>query len=435
MGARLKKITIDNLEIGMFIVKMDVSWIKSPFLLHRRSIKTNNDIALLKKAGVKKLTIDLDKSQLLTQKSSQIEKQSQSKQQKDPLQAIAYSDVAEQVEFIATPEHLQENISYSDKLEQPSVPLNEEMERANELKKQANLSFNAISAAVKDQQAISVETLSPVIDETVSSLLRNSQALLTLINLKRYGEKLFLHSFSVMTLALTIAIKDGVAEEELRSLGLAALLHDIGWAQLPLNLFGKAKQYTDNEIKVVRQHLMLSNVIISQSNDIDELTKELIMLHHERSDGSGYPASKTEKEIPALAKILILADYFDETVHGLLDRPGVIAAEALKLFYKESVQNKLDKLYVEMLIKLLGIYPLCSIVELNTKEKAIVIEVNRDKPLAPIVKILYSSDGSVLEPPMEIDLQKDNNDRQIKNLITDIDEQIDPHHILVMNQV
>lgn len=82
---------------------------------------------------------------------------------------------------------------------------------------------------MKSNQAISVESLSPVIDEAVSSLLRNSQALLTLMNMKRYEEKLFSHSFSVMTLALTITIKDGVAEEELRVLDMAALLHDIGW--------------------------------------------------------------------------------------------------------------------------------------------------------------------------------------------------------------
>ncbi|MCU7834331.1 MAG: DUF3391 domain-containing protein [gamma proteobacterium symbiont of Taylorina sp.] len=423
MGSTLKKITIDELEVGLFIVEMDISWIKSPFLLHRRAIKTKNDIILLKKAGVKCLTIDLNKSQLIETENDSSGSDIKDNLENDPI-------IAE-----SSPMQTQEaGVSNSQKLDEPSVLLSEEINRATILKKQANESFQQINEAVKSNQAISIEKISPVIDETVSSLLRNSQALLTLMNLKRYEEKLFSHSFSVMTLALTLAIKDGVEDEDLKILGMAALLHDIGWAQLPLNLFGQNRKYSDNELKVVRQHLKISNVIVSRSDDIHERSKRLILLHHERSDGSGYPDGLTQGQLDPLARILILADYYDEMIHGLLDKPGLISAEALKFLYKESIQKKLDKYYVEMLIKLLGIYPLCSAVELTSKEKGVVIEVARDKPLEPVVRILYSSDGNALAEPSIINLQKDDKSRQIKSVINCLDENVDPHNLLVMAQ-
>lgn len=425
-SSTLKKITINDLQIGMFIVEMDISWIKSPFLLHRRAIKSNNDILLLKKAGVKHLTIDLTKSQPVVQ----AEKPSNNED-------IAEGFVDENIAEGSIAEHEQQQIKKinPESLDKPVTSLDEELDRANVLKKQANEAFQEINDLVKSGQKISVEKLSPIIDETVSSLLRNSQALLTLMHLKRYEEKLFSHSFSVMTLALTLAIKDGIEEDELKILAIAALLHDIGWAQLPLNLFGKAKKYTENELKVVQQHLKISNIIVSQSDNIHERSKQLIMLHHERNDGSGYPNAVKQEQLEPLAKILILTDYYDEIVHGLLDQPGLISSEALKLIYKESVQKKLDEIYVGLLIKLLGIYPVCSAVELTSREKGVVVEVNREKPLMPVVKIMYAPDGNALAKPLILNLKEDRKNRKIKAIVDFLDTKIDPHNLLVMAEV
>ena len=422
MSSTLKKITINELQTGMFIVEMDISWIKSPFLLHRRAIKSDNDILLLKQYGVKRLTIDLNKSRHLTTPLSASPAEtspadSSPDVQKDP----DNESESQQIKKINP-----------DDLDKPAVSLNEELDRANILKKQANKAFQEINELVKSRQIIPVEKLSPLIDETISSLLRNSQALLTLMHLKRYEEKLFSHSFSVMTLALILAIKNGIEQEELKILGIAALLHDIGWAQLPLNLFGKTRKYTENELKVVQQHVKISNIIASQSDNMHARSKQLIMLHHERSDGSGYPNAVKQEQLDPLARMLILTDYYDEMVHGLLDKPGLLSSQALKHLYKDSVQKKLDKHYVEVLIKLLGIYPICSAVELTSGEKGIVVEVNREKTLKPVVRIMYAPDGNVLAEPLLLDLKKDRKNRKIKAIVDFLDIKVDPHHLLVM---
>ncbi len=417
MSSSLKEISINELKIGMFIVKMDISWIKSPFLLHRRAIKTDNDIVLLKKSGVKRLTVDFDRSQIKTDETKNTETPKTNSVTERPASSTHQDAIAET----------------SDKLQ--VVALAEELDNAVLLKQRANEAFNELNILIKNNQPISVTEFAPLIDETISSLLRNSQALLTLVHLKRYEEKLFSHSFSVMSLALTFAIKAGVKKEDLKILGLAALLHDIGWAQLPLNLFGKAKKYSDNEMKVVQQHQKIAAIIINKSDTIPHAIKQLMMQHHERIDGSGYPEQLKGSHIDPLAKILILTDYYDELVHGLLDRPGLIPAETLRLLYQESVQNKQDKEHVELLIKLLGIYPLTSAIELTSGEKGLVVEVNREKPLVPIVKIIYAAGGDALVTPLLIDLQNDPDKRHIKGVVDFSSKQADPKKLLIVEEI
>ncbi len=431
MALEQKHLTIDELQVGMFVVEIDISWIKSPFLFHRRAIKSNKDIMLLKRSGVKRLTIDLEKSQFESADESE-----QEQSEEYSVTGDIEHGVAETVAEVDTVEDVQPSQPElnENSLDNPCVALDEEMSRATILKQQAEQAFNEINECARQNKVIPVKKVQPLIDETVTSLLRNSQALLTLMHLKRYEKKLFAHSFSVMTLALTLGIKQGIGEEDLKDLGLAALLHDLGWAQLPLNLFGKSKKYNDNEKKVVYQHQKIANILVGKSHLISDSVRCLMMKHHERLDGSGYPEALHENQLDILDRILILTDYYDETIHGLLDGPGLIPSEALRVFYKEAVQNKLDKLLVESLIKLLGIYPLTSAVELTTGEKGIVVEVNRDKPLVPVVRLMYAAEGHPLVSPILIDLEKDEQKRHIKTIVDSVDEKNDPQHLLMVDE-
>jgi HD-GYP domain-containing protein (c-di-GMP phosphodiesterase class II) len=424
MASGIKKISIKELRVGMFVTEMDISWLKSPFLLHRRAIKSENDIALLRQAGVRVVGIDLSKSQWQESPEASSKNAQQDEAASEAVQAQAQESKPEQSQSIPEP------ALNAHSLDHPSVPLEEELNRAVILKEQASESFKQLSEQVKTNQAIDKQELYPVIDDTISSLLRNSQAMLTLMHLKRYDEKLFSHSFSVMTLALTLGIKMELKETELQDLGMASLLHDIGWAQLPLNLFGKGKKYTDNELKVVYQHQKIASVIIGKSNSDNQDILKIMDNHHERLDGSGYPKGLKAEQIDTLSRILMLTDYYDENIHGLLDRPGLIPSETLRLMYKEAAQKKLDMTMVEHLIKLLGIYPIMSAVELSSGEKALVIEVNREKPLVPVVKIMYLSNGNALANPLVINLEQDEKNRKIKGVVDLNDFHNDPQNLL-----
>ena len=186
---------------------------------------------------------------------------------------------------------------------------------------------------------------------------------------------------------------------------------------------------------MVQQHQKIAHIIVNKSDTIPYTVKQLIMKHHERIDGSGYPDKLKGNQIDNLTRILILTDYYDELVHGLLDKAGLIPSEALRLLYKETVENKQDKEHVELLIKLLGIYPLTSAIELTSGEKGLVVEVNRDKPLIPVVKIMYTASGSALAKPQLVDLENDDKNRQIKGVVDFLNDKADPQKLLVVDGI
>ena len=419
MSSALQKISIDELHVGMFVVEMDISWIKSPFLLHRREIKSKNDVILLKKAGVKILTVDLDKGLVNVEKNQETINEP----------SLIDPDCESRIVTGKIKDINAELLNMSD------VPLKEEINQAIMLKEKALEVFKEINILVENEQPIPVKKFDPVINDTIDSLMRNSQALLTLMHLKRHKEILFSHSFSVMSLALTLAIKNSVPENELKILGLAALLHDIGWAKFPLTLFAKAKKYSESEIKIVQQHQKIASVIIDRDKFFPGAVKHIMMNHHERIDGSGYPGGLRGSQLDQLSNILILTDYYDELVHGLADRPALIPSECLRSLYIEAEKNKLVKSQVGQLIKLLGIYPLTSAVELTSGEKGVVIEVNRDKPLIPIVEIMYNSDGNALAKPFIINLEKDKKKRQIKRFVDFSNDNVDPQNLLIIEDI
>jgi HD-GYP domain-containing protein (c-di-GMP phosphodiesterase class II) len=412
----IKKINIKQLEIGMFITGLDISWIRSPFLKHSRLIGHNNDIQLLIQAGVQEVTIDTAKS-VDTKADNSLEKQKINKPQQKPLSSETAPEAEISLVFNQTAS---------------ATTLTEELNNAIILKDKAYKTFSNLTDTIKTNKTLPINEVSPIIDDSINSLLKNNQALLTLMHMRRNEKDLFLHSFSTMSLLLSLAISLGYSEEQLKLFGTAALLHDLGWSKIPLHILAKNKKYTANETKIMQQHIMLIvNPLTSEKENDSELIK-LILEHHERGDGSGYPNGLKSADLSEESSLLALVDYYDELIHGLLDRPGVIPSLALKILYNESLKGKFYKKHVEQLIVLLGIYPLTSAIQLLSGEKAIVCEINRDNPLKPKIRIIYDKNGIAVSHPYEIDLNNDEECREICQVVDISDLKQDPLKLLVV---
>src|SRR5690606_12464092 len=126
-----------------------------------------------------------------------------------------------------------------------------------------------------------------------------------------------------------------IPKMEREQLGLAALLHEAGWTQLPLNLIGKRTRYTPTEIALIHKHTLISDQILLRS-DLPELTRRLVAEHHELLDGSGYPQGLKSDQIHPLSQLLTVVDVYEERVHQLTDEPGMIPTSALRLLYIEA---------------------------------------------------------------------------------------------------
>jgi len=416
-----RKISISKLRKGMFIHELDIPWMQSPFLRHRRKINTDNDIALLKKAGVRELHIDLARGDDVAQQEP----------------ATPPSDSVNHKQH-EKDQPTEEPVQHSAAIAESSkkVALNEELKVAKVLQGKIGQLVNQLGSMVKEGQAISVATITPVIDEARDSLNRNDQALLTMLHLHRQDIKLSDHGFGVFAVVLPLAMRMGCTKEQINELGMAALLHDTGWSRLPIHLFGKNKAYTATEKRLIEQHPGIVENVLNKSPDIPEGVKKLVSQHHELRDGSGYPGKLQGDEISGLVEILQVADFYDESIHGLSDKPGMLPANALKLLYQSAKKGLYNEATISELIHVMGIYPLTSAVRLSSGEKALVVEIDKEKPLSPQVKIIYDADGQQCSSDKIINLATDsNNDLKVSGIIEPLNKKEDPLGLLRMTSV
>ncbi|MBE9527398.1 MAG: DUF3391 domain-containing protein [Proteobacteria bacterium] len=414
-----KNISIADLKKGMFIHKLDISWIKAPFLRHKRQINTDNDILLLKKSGVKNLVIDLSRSKITQDTAKKKVRKTQ-----DLLAGLA-------------DEQVDTKNDQTKQAETPKQELKQELKVAKKLQGKISNLVKQLNASIKQGQPPSIEAISPIIDETRESLKRNDQALLTMLHLYRKNIKLSDHGFGVFSVVIPLAMRIGCSEEEINELGLAALLHDTGLSRLPMHLIGKHTKYTAAEKQLIQQHPDIVENVLKKSPDFSENLKKLVKQHHEVIDGSGYPYKLRKDSIYPLVEILQVADAYDEYIHGLNDKPGMLPANALKLIYQAAKKNKYSEAVVSELIHVMGIYPLTSAVQLSTGEKALVEEIDKEKPLFPRLRIIYSADGKPCKPGNFIDLasQDKNDNRSITKILEPLNKAEDPLGLLRITHV
>lgn len=397
--ARLQKISIDKLLVGMHVVKLDIPWIESPFMRHAITIKGSKDVGALRKAGVKQLVIDLDKGVAPEADTSKPTEKKPSSPQKSPSAPKAKPSKVE------------------------PVALSEEMKAAEAIRGRVKKAVDNLQEALGKRLPIKEEELTPLVEQTLGSLERNNQALMSLVHLGRAAQKIADHTFSVFCLALNIARRMKLGDKDKELLGLAALLHEAGWSQMPMNLMGKRTAYSEVENKLIRKHPELSASLLKGMDFGEELIR-VVSEHHEVGDGSGYPKGLKLDDLHPVSKILIVADSYDERINQLADRPGMLPTNALRSLYVDAEKGLFDSNAVAGFIDSLGVYPVSSAVQLSSGEKAVVVEVRPDTHLAPVVQIHYDANGKVLDPPKQEDLSLEPEDARKK-----ISSVLDPNSV------
>ncbi|MCR6651468.1 MAG: DUF3391 domain-containing protein [Cellvibrionaceae bacterium] len=389
-----KIIAIGDLRVGMFVTKLDIAWLDSPFLSHTRAIKDAADIKALLQAGVKTLTIDLSLGVDVIPEPGI-----------EPAVSAPLSIPPPEITDVPVPEVADVPAMNAETPVPPVVALERELQVAVELRDRVKKAVENLSRTLEAGAPVDVTELAPLLDSTIESLKRNDQALMSLVHLSRKAHRLGDHVFGTFCLVLNLALQRKVSEQEREHLGVAALLHEAGWTQLPLNLIGKRSPYTPAELALVQKHVAIGARTLAQS-DLPELTNRIIAEHHERLDGSGYPAQLRGDQVHPLSQLLAVVDTYEERVHQLTDEPGVIPTVALRSLYREAERGVFSPEVVASLISLLGIYPPTTAVLLKTGERAVVREHHSDAPLQPVVAIHYDAAGAALAAPLVVDLRQ-----------------------------
>jgi putative nucleotidyltransferase with HDIG domain len=236
----------------------------------------------------------------------------------------------------------------------------------------------------------SVEQAGVFVGQMVDSLLDDTDAVVHLVNIRSKEENIFYHSLNVAVLALILGSQAGLGQVKMRSLGMGALFHDLGKANIPKKVLKKETPLTKPEQALVRLHPKYGMDMVSRCGNFPPDAVQVIHQHHEALDGTGYPDGLKGEAISQLARITAIVDYYDKLCNNPVPQKSLTPYQALSHMYKER-KEQLDPKLLVLFIRCLGIYPPGTIVQLNNQALGLVISVNSSNPLKPSL-LIYDQD-------------------------------------------
>jgi putative nucleotidyltransferase with HDIG domain len=242
---------------------------------------------------------------------------------------------------------------------------------------------------------VNIATVKKAVTKMIGDILNNKTVLLNLMDIRTNDTYTFSHSVNVTVLALVIGRILNYSKEKLIKLGIGALLHDIGKAILPDEILNKPGKLTDEEFGIMKEHTKIGFEGIKNSYELSPLSKTIILSHHEKWDGTGYPRGIKGDEIHEFARIVAICDVFDALTSDRCYRPKWPVYEAIEFLMSYSGTH-FDADLVKQFIKHIAAYPNGTPVKLNDGRKGIIQEQNEGFPTRPIIRILEDADGNQL---------------------------------------
>lgn len=243
-------------------------------------------------------------------------------------------------------------------------------------------------------------TISNIIDQ----LLENSSMIVNMIDIRSLDDYLFGHSVNVCVLSLLTGIALGYDRDKLMSLGMGALMHDMGKTLIPTQILNKPGLLTDEEYNVIKKHPEYGYTILANSS---AYTAMIALQHHERYNGEGYPRGLSGSKIHDFSQIVGIADVYDAMTADRVYRKAHPPYEAYEML-AASGDFLFDFKLVQAFLSNIAAYPAGSLVRLSSNETALVVETAKRFSLYPKIKVICDSDGNRLTEPLDIDLSKQN---------------------------
>jgi len=253
--------------------------------------------------------------------------------------------------------------------------------------------------------AVNVESMQPLVEEISASVNRNSGALIGLARLKTKDDYTYMHSVAVCALMIALAKQLQLCEEEVKEAGMAGLLHDIGKMMIPTDILNKPGKLTDGEFVTVKQHPQAGYDILIRSKDMSAVVLDVVLHHHEKVDGNGYPKRLKDQEISLMAKMGAVCDVYDAITSNRPYKNGWCPAESIKKMSEWSGSH-FDERVFQAFVRSIGIYPAGSLIMLRSGRLAVVVEQNDTSLLLPKVRAFFSSKSMSYITPELIDLTR-----------------------------
>ena len=379
----LKKISVQQLQLGMHLKEFCGSWLDHPFWRTGFVLKDPNDIDLILASKIKEVWIDCS---LGSDVVAEVKGGAEVTQAPPP----PTTPVVERVARVR---------------ETKPVPASQEVERAALICQESKAAVVSMFEEVRMGKAVDVGGARQLVEDISDSISRNPGAIISLARLKTADDYTYMHSVAVCAMMVALAKQLGLDEAQTRSCGMAGLLHDLGKVAMPVDVLNKPGKLTDAEFDIMKQHPVEGHKMLLAGSDVDPVAIDVVLHHHEKTSGTGYPKGLKGDQISLYSKMGAVCDVYDAITSNRPYKAGWDPAESLRKM-AEWANGHFDLMIFQAFVKSMGIYPVGSLIRLKSGRIGVVMEQSNKSLTTPIIKVFYSTKSEMRIAPVIVDLSK-----------------------------
>ncbi|MDR1840725.1 MAG: HD-GYP domain-containing protein [Holophagales bacterium] len=375
----IKKVKTTDLKLGMYIHDLNVPWLEHGFVAKNFLLRNERQIEKIFHENIIEVLIDTDKG----------------------LDAIHAPTLEES-----------ESVLLDKMIDAVSEPSNESL--ASDIKLQwaeskkihaeAVMITSDILNDVRLGQQVDIIQATPIVAHIADAVLDNDSTLLSLCRIKKRDTYTFQHSVSVSALLITFCHSfGGYSHDQLIQIGLGGLFHDVGKMRIPDAVLNKPGRLTEDEFRIMKSHVAEGLDYLRTAPGLSDSSLKIAAEHHEKYDGSGYPRGLSRDSISQFGQMASIVDVYDAITSTRVYHTGIEPASALKRMFEWSGRH-FNETLVQKFIKAIGIYPVGSLVRLESGRLAIVLRQGQKNMLQPFVRVVYNAERGHRLPIHDLNL-------------------------------
>lgn len=376
----IKRVATSELRIGMYVHDLTRGWWNHPFAKNQFTIDTEQVIQKIANAGVRYVFIDTERGK--------------------------------NVEETDYPCPVPKPHAQHSPTKKARVPAIAEMANARNLYRETTSVVRNLMEGARSGRQVKIAAVYPLAERMVQSVLRNPHAITSVARIKNTDEYTFMHCVSVSALLVAFAHELDLPDEQIQEVAVGGLMHDIGKTLVPQDVLNKPAKLTNDEFAQIKQHVPLGEALLRQVPDLSDCARDVASLHHERMDGQGYPGGLKGENINLIGRMSAIVDVYDALTSERIYKSAWQPTLAIKNLF-ESSPAQFDSALVQQFASCIGIYPVGSMVALESGLVGIVIE-QADDLLRPTIRIVYNRKHLRYERVRDVSLRTSDNDKIVE---------------------